>query len=150
VPRPRLLVDAGPLIALVNRRDRFHKTVVQFFGSYFGELLTTWPVLTEATHQIPEHLVLSFLKLLRGGRIRIFELGGALPRIEELMRRYADHPASNVLGLRLSSHPVIAAVPRDESGDAVLQTGAGREAHVRLQVGHVRIGGRHVARLHRQ
>ena len=92
MPRPRLLVDTGPLIALINRRDRFNEPVVQFFRSYFGELLTTWPVLTEATHQVPEHLVLPLLKLLRGDRIQIIELAGALPRMEELMRRYVDRP----------------------------------------------------------
>ena len=92
VPRPRLLFDTGPLIALINRRDRHHAQAVEFLGGYFGELLTTWPVLTETTHQIPLHFVGPFLKLMRGERVRVFELPGALPRIAELMARYADRP----------------------------------------------------------
>jgi len=63
-----------------------------FPRSFFGELLTTWPVLTETTHQIPGHLVAPFLRLARTSRLRVVDLPGALPRVEELVQKYADHP----------------------------------------------------------
>lgn len=44
------LLDAGPLIALFDHSDKYHKKVMQFFKSYYGKLYTTWPVITETMH----------------------------------------------------------------------------------------------------
>lgn len=48
--RPALLVDAGALIALANNRDRYHGGISKILAEYFGDLLTTWPAVTEACH----------------------------------------------------------------------------------------------------
>jgi len=53
VPGPVVLVDAGALIALFNKTDSEHQFFRRFFAYYYGEALTTWPVLTEAEHLVP-------------------------------------------------------------------------------------------------
>ncbi len=87
----RLLVDAGPLIALFNRRDRWHTEARAFFGEFRGTLVTTWPVLAEAGHFIGRKLP-DLLDLVEAGRISIVETAGATPRIAALLRTYADLP----------------------------------------------------------
>ena len=45
-----LLVDTGPLVALANKRDKYHQKCSTFLERYRGRLLTTWSVLTEFSH----------------------------------------------------------------------------------------------------
>jgi predicted nucleic acid-binding protein len=87
----RLLVDAGPLIALFNRRDRWHPQARAFFGAFHGTLTTTWPVLTEAGHFIGRK-VPDLLDLVDAGRIEVAESKGATARMATLLRAYADLP----------------------------------------------------------
>ena len=92
MPRPSVLVDTGALVALVRKRDRYHERVKEFLGTYFGELVTTWPVLTEAAHLLPTHLgprVISFANLPRW---RVIDMRDAGKRIQELMQKYLDYP----------------------------------------------------------
>ena len=86
----RLLVDAGPLIALFNRRDHWHHEARAFFGDYRGILVTTWPVLAEAGHFIGRK-VPELLDLVEAGRIEIIETVGTA-RAAALLRTYADLP----------------------------------------------------------
>lgn len=48
------LVDAGPLIALFNPRDRDHAACRQFFQGFTGRLMTTWPVMTESAYMLSQ------------------------------------------------------------------------------------------------
>ncbi|MEH1968073.1 hypothetical protein [Nostoc sp.] len=43
-----VLLDTGPLVALVNRREQFHKWVTNQFGQIEPPLLTCEAVVTEA------------------------------------------------------------------------------------------------------
>jgi len=52
----RLLIDTGPLVAWFDADDGHHDGVTRFLDSYDGELLSTWMVLTEACHLLPEPL----------------------------------------------------------------------------------------------
>jgi predicted nucleic acid-binding protein len=88
----RVLVDAGALIALLNRNDEHHRRISDFFAEYFGRAYTTWPALTEAAHLVPEHLSVSVLQLIERGRLEIIEITEGVPRMAALMRRYSDHP----------------------------------------------------------
>jgi uncharacterized protein len=89
----RVLVDTGALVALVRSRDKYHARVAQFFGEFLsGELITTMPVLTEATHLLPAALGASVIELARGTRWRLPDAAGGLERIAELMRKYSDRP----------------------------------------------------------
>ncbi|VAW27281.1 PIN domain protein, partial [hydrothermal vent metagenome] len=44
------LIDAGPLIALFDRSDKYHLKAVRYIKELEGQLLTTWPVITEVCH----------------------------------------------------------------------------------------------------
>ncbi len=46
-----ILVDAGPLIALFNSDDAHHTAMKDLLRDAAGRLITTWPVVTEASHQ---------------------------------------------------------------------------------------------------
>lgn len=41
------LVDTGPLVAWLDKGDCDHVRCAAFFADYQGQLITTWPVLTE-------------------------------------------------------------------------------------------------------
>ncbi|HEX9640743.1 MAG TPA: PIN domain-containing protein [Candidatus Krumholzibacteria bacterium] len=88
----RVLVDAGALIALLNRNDTHHGRISEFFADYFGRAYTTWPVLTEAAHLVSEHLSVSVLRLVERGRLEIVEITPGIARMADLMQRYADLP----------------------------------------------------------
>ena len=90
--RPALLVDAGALIALANNRDRYHGSISKILAEYFGELLTTWPAVTEACHILPSHLGPALLGWLSTSRWRALGLEKAAPRLRDLMLKYADRP----------------------------------------------------------
>ena len=90
--RPALLVDAGALIALVNNRDRYHSNISKILAEYFGDLLTTWPAVTEACHILPAHLGPALLGWLSTSRWRTLGMEKAAPRMRDLMLKYADRP----------------------------------------------------------
>ena len=90
--RPALLVDSGGLIAIANARDRLHRPVLAVLTDFFGDLITTWPAVTEACHIVPGHLGASLVDKLSGPRWGILGMEGAAPRIAELLVKYADRP----------------------------------------------------------
>ena len=63
----RLLIDTGPLVAWFDADDGHHDGVKRFLDSYDGELLSTWMVLTEACHLLPEPLVPLFMQWVAQG-----------------------------------------------------------------------------------
>jgi uncharacterized protein len=90
---PSALVDAGPIIAWLNRKDAYRARVKPFLDRWQGHLLTTWPVLTEACALVPVHLRLPLVKWVEHGGVRVFELpGSAAAELATLMTRYRDHP----------------------------------------------------------
>ena len=90
--KPGLLVDSGALIALANRRETAHEAVKRVFDGFFGELVTTWPAVTEACHMLPDHLAPALVAWVGSPRWRILGMDAAAPRLSDLMRKYADRP----------------------------------------------------------
>ena len=46
------LIDAGPIIALFDRGDRYHYRIVDLIKRESLHLISTWPVITEASHML--------------------------------------------------------------------------------------------------
>jgi predicted nucleic acid-binding protein len=89
------LIDAGPLIALFNRDDRYHEAVLSFLKKFKGHLITTWPVITETTHMLSFNInvQIDFLEWLRRGAVAILNLNlEHLERIIQVSKKYSNVP----------------------------------------------------------
>ena len=91
----KTLIDAGPMIALFDKSDKYHKQVVKFLSGYEGELVTTWPVVTEVSHMLDFNIKtqIDFLKWLDLGAVSIYQtLQSDIKRIITLSEKYMDVP----------------------------------------------------------
>ena len=92
-----ILVDTGIWLALANQKDRHHAAAKLALAQVEENLVTTWPVMTETCHllasRVGERAARAFMESATRGAFEIFELSaGHLPRIVELMLRYAKLP----------------------------------------------------------
>ena len=91
----KTIIDSGPLIALFDKDDRYHKSVVTFLKGFRGELITTWSVITEASHMLDFSLKaqLDFLRWVHIGGVRLYEITQEdLEEIIGMMTKYSDIP----------------------------------------------------------
>lgn len=89
----RVLIDTGPLVAWFDAADAHHVQVRAFLAGYTGELVSTWPVLTEVCHLLPEHMVSTFLRWVGSGGLTVADLpAAAMPGLADRMDKYADLP----------------------------------------------------------
>ena len=89
------LIDAGPIIALFNKNDRYHKKIKGFMKDYKGILSTTWPVVTEVSHMLDFNVQtqIDFLTWINLGGIIVENIDNEdIARIIELSRKYSDVP----------------------------------------------------------
>lgn len=87
------LCDSGPLVALFDTRDPDHPQSRAALEAFEGRLLTTWPVLTEVFRFLnsrQQSYVWDFI--LSGGLSVADVLSADLPRLRDLMAKYADLP----------------------------------------------------------
>lgn len=89
----RLLVDTGPIVALLDRRDAHHAACKSQVAQHKGPLLTCWPVITEAAWLLRND-VPAIKRLFRSIESGLFELMDLDRRaagwIGEFMERYQN------------------------------------------------------------
>jgi uncharacterized protein len=90
-----ILVDSGPLVALLDRSDGRHQEVVEVLKKIQDPLVSVWPVLVEAMY------LLSFSwraqkalwELVETGVVQLLQLDQAdIASMKSLMEKYQDLP----------------------------------------------------------
>lgn len=92
-----LLVDTGPLVAYVNRKDPDHEACTALFATRTDDLLVTPYVLTEACYLVGKYVgAEAEINLIEaaaaGDLVQAGILTTDLARIAELARRYRSFP----------------------------------------------------------
>ena len=90
-----VLIDARPLVALLDRSDQWHRRCRHAFGELDATLTTVWPAIAEAGYllQKVDHGQQNLLRLFERKAVGVAHLDQAdIPRIRELMDKYRDLP----------------------------------------------------------
>ncbi|MBN2650752.1 MAG: PIN domain-containing protein [Spirochaetales bacterium] len=90
-----ILIDAGPLIALFNNRDKHHKRVVDYLAANPCRLVTSWLVVTEVSYMLGFSIEaqIDFLKWIEIGGLEILDLTvNDISKLIDLTRKYSDLP----------------------------------------------------------
>lgn len=90
-----ILVDAGPLVALIHADDRHHARCREALKKIREPLGTVWPALTEAMYLLGFSSTAqdALWRLLERDAVKILSLDASdVPRMRELMRKYNDLP----------------------------------------------------------
>jgi predicted nucleic acid-binding protein len=90
----RLLVDTGPLVALLNRRDPDHARCAEYLKHERAQLLTTWPVITEAMYLLRRSVVArgAILTMIQAEELEPADILALVERIAALIDKYEDLP----------------------------------------------------------
>jgi predicted nucleic acid-binding protein len=87
------LIDTGPLVAFLNRRDRHHRWSIDTLAAIPPPLLTCEAVLSEATYLVRDLPGggESVVELVRRGVVRpVFRLEEQAAAVQSLLARYRD------------------------------------------------------------
>lgn len=90
-----ILVDAGPLIALVDRSDDHHRRVVDALADLHDPLVTVWPPIAEAMYLLSfsRRAQEALWEMLETNAVRLLPLDRSdVPRMRELMNKYESLP----------------------------------------------------------
>ena len=92
-----IVVDAGPLVALIDRGEPDHERCIETLSSLVAPMVTTWPAFTEAMYLLGSaggwKAQEALWKLLDRGDLQIVPPGDALQsRTRTLMGKYRDIP----------------------------------------------------------
>ena len=92
---PSALVDAGPLVAAIDRSDPYHRACVSVLEKIAGPLGTVWPALAEAMYLLKSSAEAQralWDRVIDGGVV-LMDLGvDDCARMRELMWKYRDLP----------------------------------------------------------
>jgi predicted nucleic acid-binding protein len=96
----RVLVDTGPLVAIMSRADHHHKTCVETLHDLRGPLFSCWPVITEAAWLLRDHVGAvqqllagiseGFLELLPIQSTEASEIGKLMEKYKSIRPQLAD------------------------------------------------------------
>jgi uncharacterized protein len=87
----RVLVDAGPLVAILSAADEHHRECVETLRNLPGPLFSCWPVITEAvwllrTHS---HAVQQLLRSIHSGFLELLPITSLEAKfIADIMKKY--------------------------------------------------------------
>ena len=88
-----VLVDAGPLVALMDAADAFHAECVQAFKQLREPMFTIWPVITEAMYLAGAPAQERLWDILEQRHLELRPLDTRdVPRMRALMQKYRDLP----------------------------------------------------------
>ncbi|MEA2339223.1 MAG: uncharacterized protein QOE82_3230 [Thermoanaerobaculia bacterium] len=90
-----ILIDAGPLVALINANDKHHQSCREVIESIQEPILTVWPAVTEAMYLLRSSWPAqnALWKMIDRGAIQLEELDETdCSRMCELMGKYRDLP----------------------------------------------------------
>ncbi len=96
----RVLVDTGPLVAIMSRTDQHHKVCVEALQDLPGPLFSCWPVITEAAWLLRRHrgavprllgsISEGFLELLPIQSAEAAEIGKMMEKYRYIRPQLAD------------------------------------------------------------
>lgn len=115
-----LVADTSALFAFLNRRDQHNKTVVGLFVAEREPIVVPVAVLSELAYMVESyvghHAMAAFLDDCQQGGFQLIWQEADIPRIQDLMRTYADLPLgfadAAVLSLAESSSGRVATTDR--------------------------------------
>jgi len=92
-----IIADAGFFYALADRSDAWHTRAAQALAVHHEGWITTWPVLTEATHLLTRWIgteaAQALLRDVAAGGVAVWQWAGPqTERLANLMARYANLP----------------------------------------------------------
>jgi uncharacterized protein len=90
-----VLVDAGPLVALIDRADPYHRACREALATIRDPLASAWPAFTEAMYLLRSSAEArgALWEMINVGGVRLLDLGhDDCPRMRELMWKYRDRP----------------------------------------------------------
>jgi predicted nucleic acid-binding protein len=98
VNRPGILLDTGPIVALLSSTDSNHDRAARVFAETIPPFRCCEAVLAEACFLLKKVAPAAPAEVLALGRKGVYELAITLPdqaaAVEALLRKYADHPVS--------------------------------------------------------
>jgi predicted nucleic acid-binding protein len=96
----RVLVDTGPLVAIMSRADHHHKACVEALRDLPGPLFSCWPVIAEAAWLLRKHSVAvrqllgsiseGFLELLPIQSSEAADIGKVMDKYKNIRPQLAD------------------------------------------------------------
>ena len=116
-----ILIDAGPLIGLFDRSDKYHLKSLAFVENFQGTFWSTWPVVTEVSHMLDFSIrvQLAFLEWIKRGGLKIFNLEeDHMDRMISLSEKFQDVPmdladASLIVASEIKGIKEIASIDSD-------------------------------------
>lgn len=139
---PSALLDTGPLVAYLDRRDPAHDETAAYLNDFSGQLHTTAAVITEAMYFVAPlktgPAALAELIAVSGTRVWDFAQPAQLRAAVALMARYDNTPmdyADATLLLLAEAVGVFDILTLDRRGFATFRTAENRALRLLLDAG---------------